>query len=249
MATGRLVGRLFIFIIVSLFDAVDDVDADDGIQWLGDACSDDDDCHDAFNLLCARGQCVCKTGFVPAQFSCQPAASLGDSCTYHSQCQYKDPHSACGLSGHCSCVDGFAPRQDSAATKKCAASGADDDDGRQYMDAALRPQAQDVVASYGTGFVTFGIVVLALSLTLAAACILKFVICNWNQQSPPPPPRKISRKYSYLTVGYTKDGETQTLLPKAKRPPSYSEATNVPQITISDYSSISHPKTVVYTST
>ncbi|KAK8778193.1 hypothetical protein V5799_020466 [Amblyomma americanum] len=30
MATGRLVGRLLIFIIVSLFDAVDDVDADDG---------------------------------------------------------------------------------------------------------------------------------------------------------------------------------------------------------------------------
>ncbi|KAH7962157.1 hypothetical protein HPB52_014659 [Rhipicephalus sanguineus] len=520
MAPGKLLGRLLIVVIVSLFDAIDDVDADDGIQWLGDACHDDDDCHDAFNLLCVRGQCICKQGFVSAQFSCHPVppfhpiyprawfmrldailavngikaqpmmhavllnalpvelchlaakssssprpyddlcaavlacygqtyrplpgsrelqisppsqgagpigpepsldqdftspatnpptsrpatsasipapdhppdevqevpaaighstersvfstasahgpsdsictssptstvhdtsdksgsttatsphalepgidtdivtpavrppiaeaspvmsnkpafststlcascqqelpssskspaadvqahnqlrpnvrdaatmtenpedhppclpqvdqtayalpatqaynppaaphtrsplptkqlhsattaapssspsnaahhteitSPLGGECTYHAQCQYSDSHSACDLTGHCACVDGFRPRRDTLTTKKCAAEEADDDD-RQ------------------------------------------------NQQQPSPP-RKHSRKYNYLTVGYLKDNETQALLAPGKRPPSYSEATRVPQITISDYSSLSHPTTMAYTST
>ncbi|XP_037511803.2 uncharacterized protein LOC119388210 [Rhipicephalus sanguineus] len=142
MAPGKLLGRLLIVVIVSLFDAIDDVDADDGIQWLGDACHDDDDCHDAFNLLCVRGQCICKQGFVSAQFSCHPASPLGGECTYHAQCQYSDSHSACDLTGHCACVDGFRPRRDTLTTKKCAAEEADDDD-RQYPDAAAvaRPHA------------------------------------------------------------------------------------------------------------
>ncbi|XP_075535870.1 uncharacterized protein LOC142571421 isoform X2 [Dermacentor variabilis] len=136
MAPGKLLGRLLIVAIVSLFDAIDDADADDGIQWLGDACNDDDDCHDAFNLLCVKGQCTCKHGFVSAQFSCHPASPLGGKCTYHAQCQYSDPHSACDLTGHCVCVEGFTMRQDT--TKKCAAADADDD--RQYPD-VLRPHA------------------------------------------------------------------------------------------------------------
>ncbi|XP_065294711.1 uncharacterized protein [Dermacentor albipictus] len=228
MAPGKLLGRLLIVAIVSLFDAIEDADADEGIQWLGDACNNDDDCHDAFNLLCVKGQCTCKHGFVSAQFSCHPASPLGGKCTYHAQCQYSDPHSACDLTGHCVCVEGFSMRQD---TKKCAAAEADDDRHR---------------SSYGSGVTTFGIIVLVLAFVLAIACLLKFVICNWNQQAPP---RKHSRKYNYLTVGYLKDNETQALLPPGRRPPSYSEATRVPQITISDYSSLSHPTTTVYTST
>lgn len=248
MAPGKLLGRLLIVAIVSLFDAIDDVDADDGIQWLGDACNDDDDCHDAFNLLCVKGQCACKQGFVSAQFSCHPASPLGGKCTYHAQCQYSDPHSACDLTGHCVCVDGFTPRRDTVTTKKCAA---DADDDRQYLDAAavLKPHAiTGYHSSYGSGVTTFGIIVLVLAFVLAVACLLKFVICNWNQQQSPPL-RKHSRKYNYLTVGYLKDNETQALLPPGRRPPSYSEATRVPQITISDYSSLSHPTTTVYTST
>ncbi|XP_065294710.1 uncharacterized protein [Dermacentor albipictus] len=241
MAPGKLLGRLLIVAIVSLFDAIEDADADEGIQWLGDACNNDDDCHDAFNLLCVKGQCTCKHGFVSAQFSCHPASPLGGKCTYHAQCQYSDPHSACDLTGHCVCVEGFSMRQD---TKKCAAAEADDD--RQYPD-VLRPHAiTGHRSSYGSGVTTFGIIVLVLAFVLAIACLLKFVICNWNQQAPP---RKHSRKYNYLTVGYLKDNETQALLPPGRRPPSYSEATRVPQITISDYSSLSHPTTTVYTST
>ncbi|XP_075748868.1 uncharacterized protein LOC119164296 isoform X4 [Rhipicephalus microplus] len=233
MGPGKLLGRLLIVAVVSLFDAVDDVDADDGIQWLGDACNDDEDCHEAFNLLCVRGQCVCKQGFVSAQFSCHPASPLGGECTYHAQCQYSDSHSACDLTGRCVCVDGFTPRRDTPNTRrKCAA---EDDDKRHR-------------SSYESGVTTFGIIVLVLSFVLAVACLLKFVICNWNQQ-PPPPPRKHSRKYNYITVGYLKDNETQALLSPGKRPPSYLEATRVPQITISDYSSLSHPTTMAYTST
>lgn len=249
MAPGKLLGRLLIIVTVSLLDAIDDADADDGIQWLGDACNDDDDCHDAFNLLCVRGQCVCKQGFVSAQFSCHPASPLGGECTYHAQCQYSDPHSACDLTGHCVCMDGFKSRRDTATTKKCTAEA--DDDDRQYLDAAavLRPHAiTGYRSSYGSGVTTFGIIVLVLAFALAVACLLKFVICNWNQQQSSPP-RKHSRKYNYLTVGYLKENETQALLPPGKRPPSYSEATRVPQITISDYSSLSHPTTMVYTST
>lgn len=250
MAPGGLLGRLLIVAIVSLFDAVDQTDADDGIQWLGDACNDDDDCHDAFNLLCTKGECVCKPGFVSAQFSCQPAAKLGDQCSSHGQCQYSDPHSFCDLSGHCACVDGFTPRKDTITTKTCAAV----EDDRQYRTAdALRPYVTGDRrgSSHTNGFMTFGIIALVLSIVLATACLLKFVVCNWNQQTPPPPPppRKYSRKYSYLTMNNLKDSETQALLSPTRRPPSYSEATMVPQITISDYSSISHPKTTVYTST
>lgn len=256
MGPGKLLGRLLIVAIVSLFDAVDDVDADDGIQWLGDACNDDDDCHDAFNLLCVRGQCVCKQGFVSAQFSCHPASPLGGECTYHAQCQYSDSHSACDLTGRCACVDGFTPRRDTPNTRrKCAAEEADDDK-RQYLAAALPSRTHAITghrSSYESGVTTFGIIVLVLSFVLAVACLLKFVICNClcccRNQQPPPPPRKHSRKYNYITVGYLKDNETQALLSPGKRPPSYLEATRVPQITISDYSSLSHPTTMAYTST
>ncbi|KAH8042744.1 hypothetical protein HPB51_025648 [Rhipicephalus microplus] len=202
MGPGKLLGRLLIVAIVSLFDAVDDVDADDGIQWLGDACNDDDDCHDAFNLLCVRGQVRLQAGIrlgavqLPSRYKQLPSSPspLGGECTYHAQCQYSDSHSACDLTGRCACVDGFTPRRDTPNTRrKCAAEEADDDKRHR--------------SSYESGVTTFGIIVLVLSFVLAVACLLKFVICNWNQQ-PPPPPRKHSRKYNYITVGYLKESAT-----------------------------------------
>lgn len=224
-----------VVLMVAFFDDTTDATMTDtsGIQWLGDACSGDDDCNDTFNLECDdRGHCACKPGYTSVQFSCKKASRLGESCMLHSQCQYYDTHSSCDVSGHCACIESFQEQHLSDNSRKC-----------QLKDADVTHYT-----SYSTGLLSFGLFVLVLTVIVGITCLLKFMLFSWSSQQPT---RKYSRKFSYLTMNYFRApgtlDETTALLQEGKHPPSYLEATRVPQITITDYSAVSRP-TMVYTS-
>uniref|UniRef100_V5ID44 Putative secreted protein n=2 Tax=Ixodes ricinus TaxID=34613 RepID=V5ID44_IXORI len=234
---GPLALRLLLAVVVSLQGRVDAA-AQNGLQWLGDACDDDGDCNGALNLHCdKRRQCTCKSGYVSVQFGCQRASLLGQACSFPSQCQYYDAHSFCDKSGRCSCLEGFKTGPHNA---KCSLT-------------PLAPERNSLQKSLSTGAVFFGLFSIIITGIICVVYLVKCIMSNPPQPQPQPRPRrKSSRKHTHLKMNYFKaipatQGEKKALLHEVKQPPSYLEATRVPQIIITDYSTI--PKsTTTYTS-
>lgn len=223
--------RLVLAAIVSLHGGVH-VAAENGIQWLGDACNDDDDCNDALNLRCDQHRhCTCKDGYVSVQFGCKTASRLGEACFFPNQCQYYDPHSVCDASGRCSCFQGFHSYPD--RNNKCY----------------FNPPGDSYFTPFSTGVMSFGLFAIILTGIIGVICMIKFIMCTPLPPQPQRQPhRRCSRKHTYLKMNYFRgpagsEGEKRGLLEEVKQPPSYLEATGVPQIVITDYSTIQKPTT------
>ncbi|CAN7997388.1 unnamed protein product [Ixodes hexagonus] len=247
MGRARFALRLLLATFVLLRGEGVDTAAENGIQWLGDACNNDGDCNAEFNLQCDQHQhCTCKSGYVSVQFSCKQASRLGEACAFPNQCQYYDPHSFCNSLGRCSCVEGF----ERVPPDKCIPEAEDEILAVWKTSHAHFSNGDSHYTSFNTGLLSLGLLILILTGIIGVICFVKFIM---SSPAPPQPSRRCSRKHTYLKMNYFKaptasEGEKKALLREAKQPPSYVEATGVPQIVITDYSTI--PKsTTTYAST